>query len=179
VSQEKTPAGDAAAPPLDERALARKYGVRELVWPEINQVKALEHFLAGAVETGKCGPVPKMAVMVMLDFLQGTLNRQNITKGPHMTPEEFDLLEAPYYIAARIVSKLARDKQDEAAARGKVYQATYVTLSRFIEVLRALLDPSCQWVRFKAVPPDVLQTMDALWNFAEIFPEQRRKGRAM
>jgi len=56
---------------LDERAIARKYGLRELVYPDTEQVKALSHFLSEAVETGKCGPVPKTAVMVMLDFLQG------------------------------------------------------------------------------------------------------------
>jgi hypothetical protein len=165
--------------PLDERAIARKYGIRELVWPDIDQVKALVRFLKSAVETGKCGAVPKTAIVVMHDFLQGTLNRQNITKAPRMSPEEFDTLEAPYYLAARIITKVARDRHDEAVSKGKVYQATHITLFKFIDVLRALLDPACQWVRFKAIPSDTLEIMAALTEFAQIFPEQRRKGRAM
>lgn len=182
MTHDKAARIDPATPPpesFDERAIARKYGLRELVWPDVDQVKQLVHFLAGAVDTGKCGPVPKTSIMLMLDFLQGTLNRQNITKNPHMTPAEFDALELPYYIAARITSKLAREKQDEAAARGKVYQTTYLSLYKFIEVLRALLDPTCQWVRFKSIPAEVLEVMDALAAFAEAFPEQRKKGRAM
>ena len=178
MTQEKPNPVETAAP-LDERTLARKYGIRELVWPDVDQVKAFIRFLTGAVESGKSGPVPKTAVVVMLEFLQGTLNRQSITKGPHMTPEEFDALEAPYYIAARIITKLSREKREEAAAKGKLYQTTHVTLYKFIEVLRGLLDPSCQWVRFKAIPPEVIEVMDVLRGFAEAFPEQRRKGRAM
>lgn len=168
---------DAAA--LDERAIARKYGLRELVWPDIEQLKALVRFLDGAIESAKCGLVPKTAVVVMIEFLQGTLNRQAITKAPNMAPSEFDTLEAPYYIAARIVSKLAREKHDEALAKGRTYQVTHVTLTRFLDVLRTLLDPSCPWVRFKAIPPDVLAVMVVLRSFIDVFPEQRRKGRAV
>ena len=62
MTQQNAPVGE----PLDERTLARKYGLRELVWPDTEQVKALSAFLAGAVATGKCGLVPKMAVKVML-----------------------------------------------------------------------------------------------------------------
>src|SRR6266542_550738 len=91
---------------LDERSLAKKFGVRELVFPDSEQLKALTHYLADAVETGRGGPVPKMAVMVMLEFLQGVLNRQHITKGPRMSDREFDALQTPYYLAARIVPTL-------------------------------------------------------------------------
>jgi len=164
---------------FDERVIARKYGLRELVWPDIEQLKAITRFLDGAVESGKCGLVPKTAVVVTIDFLQGTLNRQSITKPPHMAPDEFDALEAPYYIAARIVSKLAREKHDEALAKGRTYQSTHVTLRRFIELLRNLLDPACVWVRAKRLPNDVMDMMEALRAFLEAFPEQRRKGRAM
>ena len=168
---------DAAA--LDERAIARKYGLRELVWPDVEQLKALIRFLDGAIETAKCGLVPKTAVVVMTDFIQGTLNRQSITKAPNMAPSEFDTLEAPYYIAARIVSKLAREKRDEALAKGKTYEVTHVTLSRFLQMLRTLLDPSCPWVRFKEIPPDVVSVMVVFRAFIDVFPEQRRKGRAV
>jgi hypothetical protein len=163
----------------DERAIARKYGVRELVWPDVEQTKVLMRFLRSAIDSGKCAAVPKTAVMVMLDFLQGTLNRQNITKAPHMTPGEFDALTAPYYIATRIVTKIARDKNDEAAAKGRIYQSTNVTLNRFIHTLRELVDPLTMRARSKAIPDDMREVMEILLSFAEVFPEQRRKGRAM
>lgn len=163
----------------DERAIARKYGVRELVWPDVEQIKTLIRFLGVAIDSGKCGAVPKTAVMVMLDFLQGTLNRQNITKAPHMTPGEFDALTAPYYIATRIVTKLARDRQDEAVAKGRIYQTTNVTLNRFIQTLRDLVDPLTMRARARAIPDDMREVMEILLSFAEVFPEQRRKGRAL
>ena len=163
----------------DERAIARKYGVRELVWPDVEQIKVLIRFLRSAIDSGKCAAVPKTAVMVMLDFLQGTLNRQNITKAPHMTPGEFDALTAPYYIATRIVTKIAREKQDEALAKGHIYQATNVTLNRFINTLRDIIDPLTMRARTKAIPDDMREVMEILLSFAEVFPEQRRKGRAL
>ena len=123
--------------------------------------------------------MPKTAIVVMLEFLQGTLNRQNITKGPRMSSEEFDALEAPYYLAARIILKLARDRHDDAVSKGRVYQSTHITLSKFVDVLRALLDPAGAWVRFKAIPAEALEIMAVLSAFAHVFPEQRRKGRAM
>lgn len=164
---------------LDERGIARKYGLRELVWPDVDQLKALAHFLDGAIATSKCGAVPKTAVVVMTEFVQGTLNRQNLTKTPHMTPDEFDTLEAPYYIAARIVSKLSRERQGEAAARGRTYQVTHVTLFKFLDLLRALIDPSTPWTRAKKIPQEIVEAMEVLRDFIDVFPEQRRKGRAM
>jgi hypothetical protein len=163
----------------DERAIARKYGVRELVWPDVEQTKVLTRFLRSAIDTGRCAAVPKTAVMVMLDFLQGTLNRQNITKAPHMTPGEFDALTAPYYIATRIVTKIAREKQDEAVLKGRIYQTTNITLNKFIHTLRDLLDPLAMRARAKAIPDEEREVMEILLNFAQVFPEQRRKGRAM
>ena len=41
---------------LDERALAKKYGVRELVFPDSEQLKALTAYLSDAVESGRSGP---------------------------------------------------------------------------------------------------------------------------
>jgi len=163
----------------DERAIARKYGVRELVWPDVEQTKVLSRFLRSAIDSGRCAAVPKTAVMVMLDFLQGTLNRQNITKAPHMTPGEFDALTAPYYIATRIVTKIAREKQDEAVLKGRIYQTTNITLNKFIHTLRDLLDPLAMRARAKAIPDEEREVMEILLNFAQVFPEQRRKGRAM
>lgn len=161
---------------LGERAIAKKYGLRELVYPDADQVKALAHFLSSAVESGKCGPVPKMAVMVMLEFLQGTVNRQHITKGPRMSQAEFDVLQAPYYLAARIITRLAREKQDAAEKRGQTYQTAYLTINSFIELLRNLSDPGCYWLR-KNIPEGVREVMDVLWDFAVLYPEQRRKKR--
>lgn len=161
--------------PLDERSIARKYGLRELVHPDRDQLKLLARFLREVSESGRCGPVPKLAVMAMLEFLQGTLNRQHITKGPRMTPEEFDLLQAPYYAAARIVSRLARERR-EAEMKGQLYQGTYLSLNQFIEVLRNLVDPGCYWIR-KNVPEGIREVMDALADFAALYADQRDKAR--
>ncbi len=163
----------------DERAIARKYGIRELHYPEGEQVKALCQYLAGTIETGRSGPVPKTAVMVMLEYLQATINRQHITKGPMMSQDEYDLLQAPYYMAARIVAKVARDRREQAEQKGKLYQTTYLTLYQLAELLRSLADPGCYWLRLKTVPEGVRELMQVLWDFALAYPEQRKKGRAM
>jgi hypothetical protein len=163
---------------IDERAIAKKYGLRELVYPDSEQVKTLLAFLTKSIDTGKCDAVPKTAVVVVLEFLQATVNRQHITKGPRMSHEEFDALQNPYYVAARIVSKIQRDRKDEAA-KGKLYQNTYLSLTHFIELLRSLLDPGCYWLRLKSAPPGVIEAMEALRGFLLLYPEQRRKGRAV
>ena len=170
---------DPAAEALDERSIAKKYGIRELVYPDSEHVKALAHYLASAVETGRSGPVPKTAVVMMLDYLQATINRQHITKGPRMSNAEFDAIQTPYYIAARVFSKLAREKRDAAVAKGKLYQTTHATLSSFIELLRNLIDPGCYWLRLKTIPEGVLEIMELLWDFVLLYPEQRKKGRAL
>jgi hypothetical protein len=163
-------------PELDERAIARKYGLRELSQPDTEHVKVLTTFLAQTVETGRCGPIPKTAVLMTVEFLQAIINRQHITKGPRMTHEEFDVLQTPYYVAARIVSKIQRALQAE---KGALYQKTWISLNKFIEVLRNLLEPSCFWLRSQAIPDDVKETMAGLREFLVLYPEQRRKGRAV
>jgi hypothetical protein len=164
-------------PTLDERAIGKKYGLRELVYPDSEQTKALGRFLTEAVETGRCGPLPKTAVVVLLEYFQATLNRQHITKGPRMSEAEFDSIQTPYYIAARIITKIQRARQE--STKGKVYQATYISLNQFIEVLRSLLDPGCYWLRVKTVPEGVREAMAGLRDFLALYPEQRRKGRAL
>jgi hypothetical protein len=168
---------EAPIPELDERAIGKKYGLRELNYPDSEQIKSLVAFLNDTVETGRCGPLPKTGVVMLLDYLQGTINRQHITKGPRMSQEEFDAIQNPYYIAARVVTKIQRDRQE--SVKGKVYQTTYVSLNQFIEVLRSLLDPGCYWIRVKAVPEGVREVMAALRDFLVLYPEQRRKGRAL
>lgn len=168
---------EAPVPELDERAIGKKYGLRELTYPDSEQVKSLNAFLTDAVENGRCGPVPKTAVMIVLDFLQATINRQHITKGPRMTQDEFDVIQAPYYMAARIVSKLQRSRQE--SAKGKVYQSTYISINQFMEVLRSILDPGCYWMRMKTIPEGVREAMEALRDFLAVFAEQRRKERAL
>ncbi len=160
---------------LDERAIGKKYGLRELVYPDSEQVKALSAFLADAVETGRCGPLPKTAVVVLLDFLQATVNRQHITKGPRMTQDEFDLLQVPYYLAARVLARIQRAKHEQT--KGKVYQNAYLSLQHFIELLRNLLDPGCYWMRVKMVPDGVRESMSDLLEFLNGFAEQRRRDR--
>ena len=164
--------------PVDERAIAKKYGLRELMPPDNEQVKTLVAFLNQSIASGRCGPIPKTAVVMVLEFLQSTINRQHITKGPRMSQEEFDVLQTPYYLAARIVSKIQRARQEENA-KGKLYQTTYVSLNQFIEILRSLLDPGCYWLRLKTVPEGVKEAMEALREFLVLYPEQRKKGRAL
>lgn len=161
---------------VDERSVARKFGLRELRYPDSEQVKTLISFLDGAIANGRCALVPKTAVVVLLEYLQGTMNRQHITKGPRMSHEEFDLLQAPYYLAARIISKLARARQEESL-KGKLYQTTYLSVGHFIELLRSLLDPGCYWLRLKTLPSGVVESMQALRDFLAAYPEQRRKTR--
>lgn len=179
MNDKRGPESAAAASEVDERTIARKYGLRELIYPESEQVKTLAQFLSNAVESGRCGPVPKTAIVVMLEFIQGTLNRQNITKGPRMSHEEFDILQSPYYLAARIISKISREKREMMEPKGKLYQATHVTLNEFMDVLRNLLDPGCHWLRMKAIPEGIREVMAIMWDFALLYPEQRRKGRAL
>lgn len=168
------------APPheIDERAIAKKYGLRELIYPDSEQVKTLLVFLTTSIANGRCGPVPKTVVVTMLEFLQATLNRQHITKGPRMSQQEFDLLQTPYYIAARTLSKIQRAHGDENA-KGKLYQSTYLSLNQFLEFLRSLLDPGCYWLRLKSAPEGVIEVMSAMRQFLMLYPEQRKKGRAM
>jgi hypothetical protein len=168
---------EAPVPELDERAIAKKYGLRELVYPDGEQIKMLTTFLTSVVDTGRCGPIPKTSVVVTLEFLQATINRQHITKGPRMAQEEFDALQTPYYLAARIVTKVQRARQEHA--KESMYQATYVSLNQFIEVLRSLLDPGCYWLRVKSVPDGVREAMAGLRDFLALYPDQRRKGRAV
>jgi len=169
---------EAPAPEIDERAIAKKFGLRELIYPDSEQVKTLMAFLTKSIDTGKCGPVPKTAVVVMLEYLQATINRQHITKGPRMSQDEFDVIQSPYYLAARIVSKIQRAHQDDKA-KGKLYQNTYFSLNQFLELLRSLLDPGCYWLRLKSAPEGVIEAMVALREFLTLYPEQRKKGRAM
>lgn len=163
--------------PLDERAISKKYGLRELVYPDSEQVKTLIAFLDATIETGRCGAIPKTSTVVILDFLQATINRQHLTKGPRMSQEEFDALQTPYYVAARIIGKLQRARQE--STKGKIYQTTYLSLSQFVELLRSLLDPGCYWLRLKTVPEGVAEAMQAMRDFLAAYPDQRRKGRAV
>lgn len=161
---------------LDERAIARRYGLRELSYPDVEQVKALIAFLTESIGSRRCGPIPKTAARVILDFLQGTINRQHLTKGPRMPQEEFDALQTPYYVAARIIAKIGRARQE--SMKGSLYQTTHLSLDQFIELLRNLLDPGCYWLRLKGIPEGMVETMEALRLFLEEYPEQRQKGRA-
>lgn len=163
--------------PLDERAIAKRYGLRELSYPDSEQIKTLIAFLDATIATGRCGGIPKTAAVVILEFLQATVNRQHLTKGPRMSQEEFDVLQTPYYVAARIIAKLQRARQE--SVKGKVYQTTYLSLTQFIELLRSLLDPGCYWLRLKTVPEGVTESMQGLREFLAAYPDQRRKGRAV
>lgn len=170
---------EAAAGVPDERVVARKYGIRELVFPDSGQIKALCSYLTGTIESRRSGAVPKTAVVVMLDFLQGTLNRQYITKSPTMSQEDFDLLSSPYYLSARIVSKVTRDKRDAAEQKGKLYQNAYLTITQLIDLLRSVLDPSSPWLRAREIPAPIIEVMEVLCAYAQVYPELRKRGRAI
>jgi hypothetical protein len=163
----------------DERALARKYGLRELVFPDSDQLKALCRYLTDTVASGRSAAVPKTAVVVMLEFLQGTLNRQFITKSPRMSREDYDLLSSPYYLSARIVSQITRDKREAAERKGQLYQTTFLTLTQLIDLLRSMLDPASPWLRAKEIPAPILEAMEALCAYAQHYPEARKRGRAL
>jgi hypothetical protein len=163
--------------PLDERAIAKRYGLRELVYPGSEQVKTMIAFLDETVASGRCAVIPKTSTVMILELLQATVNRQHLTKGPRMPQEEFDALQTPYYVAARIIAKLQRARQEDT--RGRIYQTTYLSLSQFIDLLQNLLDPGCYWLRLKALPEGVLEAMQALRDFLAAYPDQRRKGRAV
>lgn len=164
-------------PALDERAIAKRYGLRELVYPDSEQVKTLTAFLSETIDSGRCGAIPKTAAVVILEFFQATVNRQHLTKGPRMSQEEFDVLQTPYHLAARIIAKLQRARQE--STKGKVYQTTYLSLNHFMELLRSLLDPGCYWLRSGTIPEGVAEAMQALRDFLAAYPDQRRKGRAL
>jgi hypothetical protein len=94
-----------------------------------------------------------------------------------MSQEEFDVIQTPYYLAARIITKLQRARQENS--RGRIYQSTYISINQFMEVLRSILDPGCYWMRMKSIPEGVIEAMEALRDFLALFAEQRRKGRAL
>jgi hypothetical protein len=165
----------AASEPADERSVAKRYGLRELIYPEGEQVKTFIQFLDESIASNRCGPIPKTAAVVILDFLQATINRQHLTKGPRMSQEDFDLLQAPYYMAARIIAKIQRARQE--SVKGRVYQTTYLSLNQFIDLMRNLLDPGCYWLRLKTIPEGVRESMEAMRDFLAEYPDQRRKGR--
>jgi hypothetical protein len=158
---------------LDERGIGKKYGIRALVYPDTDQVKTLSAFLAESDASGRCGPIPRTAVVVTLEFLQGTLVRQSITKSPRMSQQECELLQAPYYLAARIVARILRDRQE--SARGRLYASTAHSLHRFVQLLRDLLDPNCLWLRTKTIPEEVRESMYGLREFLLLYAEQRRR----
>ena len=164
-------------PKLTERSLARKYGLRELVYPDGDQLRLLTGFLSDSRARGRIGQIPKTAVLVMYEFVQATLNRQYLTKGPGMSPAEFDLLQAPFYLATRVVTKLAREKKEQAELRGRTYQITHANLNLFVELLRNLMDPTWPTLRSREIPEKVENVMELLQDFAVAFSEQRKRGK--
>ena len=80
---------------------------------------------------------------------------------------------------ARIISKLDREKREAAAQKGQLYQNTYLTMTQLIELLRSMLDPTAPWLRQRQVPWPILEGMEVLCAFAQLYPEARKRGRAM
>ena len=164
-----------AAVEVSERALARKYGLRELVWPEAEDARTLTRYLADVVATKHSGAVPKTTVVTMLDFLQGVLNRQYLTKSPRMPFDEYEALQQPYHVASQIITRILHEKRELRASRNILYQTTQLRLADFIELLRSVLDPGCSWMIRGTISDAILEQFAALHEFVERYPEARRK----
>ncbi len=169
---------EAPLPELDERAIGKKYGLRELSYPDSEQIKSLNAFLSDAVEHNRCGPVPKTAVMVVLEYLQATINRQHITKGPRMSQDEFDAIQAPYYIAARIIAQAAARAAGIGQGQGLPVDL-HLAQSIHGSVAQHPRPRAVTGMRMKTIPDAVREAMEALRDFLALFAEQRRKGRAL
>lgn len=165
---------DAPGVQLDEHAIALKYGVRPLHYPDVEHVKTLTAFLRDSFQSGRCAAVPDASVTAGLEFIQGIVTRQHITKGPRITPAEFDVLQRPYNVASRIISRMQRERRE--SARGQIYQTTYLSLTAFVDLLQSLLDPKPSWIQNGAIPAPARVMMSALHDFLIEYPEQRRKS---
>jgi len=158
---------------VDERVIAMRYGVQPLLYPDVAQIKALTSFLAESYESGRCAALPRASVLVGRDFVQSIMNRQYITKGPRMPAADYDALQRPYSIAARIVSRMQRERRE--GARAHLYQNTHLSLTNFIDVLTSLLDANCPWVHAGTIPTPVRLMMSGLRDFLIEYPDQSRK----
>jgi hypothetical protein len=166
-----------AAVDASERALARKFGIRELVYPDTEQTRVLERYLDQAIASRRSGAVPKTAVVILAEFFQAALNRQFLTKSPSMPMAEYEVLQAPYHLAASIVTQVFYERRELAKARGTIYQTTQLRLHDFIELLRGILDPGCTWTRLGTIPGPILEQMEMLRDFVARYPEARRRER--
>jgi hypothetical protein len=172
MTEEKTII-DASPAELDERSIATRYGVRPLVYPDVEQLRTITAFLSESFESGRCGAIPDGAVLATLEFVQAILNRQHITKGPRMPAADYDLLQRPYSVATRIISRMQRERRE--SAKGHLYQTTHLSLTNFLDVLRSLLDPACSWADAGTIPTPVRLMMSALRDFLIEYPDQQRK----
>jgi hypothetical protein len=160
-----------------ERALAKKFGIRELVYPDTEQTRVLQRYLDQSIEARHSGPVPKTAVLILAEFFQAVLNRQFLTKAPSMPMEEYEALQAPYHLAAGIVTQVLYERRELAKTRGRIYQTTQLRLHDFIDLLRGILDPACSWIRLGTIPDNIVEQMEMLRDFVARYPEARRRER--
>lgn len=166
---------DAVINEVDERSVAHKYGIKELSYPAPEQLAALAQFVDESLLAGRCATVPEPALIALREFLDATLERQHITKGPRMPQADFDLLQAPYYLVVRVASRVAR-QQSTARQRASLYQNTQLTINRLLETLRDLADPHCPWPRSRRLPDEQRPELMLLRAFATEFPRRRKTG---
>ena len=48
-----------------------------------------------------------------------------------------------------------------------------------INLLRGMVDPASPWIRARQVPQPILEVMEVLCAYAQLYPEVRRRGRAV
>jgi len=154
---------------FDERTVARKYGMRELIYPDRAAIESVQRLLLEMVSEGTANNIPKIHLTLLRRFFQGSVARQNISKMPNMKLEEFLLLQAPYGICSRIFGRILEHR------KGSFYQVAYHSVEKCIEFLSYLLDPDCVWIR-KKLPDEMIARAIVLREFLDLYPEARQRS---
>jgi len=166
VAEQNETSGEAA---FDERSIARRYGLRELLYPDRGAIESVQRFLVEMVSTQTANNLPKIHLTILRRFFQGAMARQNISKMPNMQLEEYLLIQAPYSICSRIFGRILQHK------KGTFYQATYHSVEKCDEFLSYLLDPDCVWIR-KNLPEEMIARAIVLHEFLERYPEAKKRA---
>jgi hypothetical protein len=166
VAQQNETTGEAA---FDERSIARRYGFRELIYPDRAAIESVQRFLLEIVSTRTANNPPKIHLTILRRFFQGAMERQNISKMPNMQLEEYLLIQAPYGICARVFGRILERR------KGSFYQAAYHSVDKCVEFLSYLLDPDCVWIR-KNLPEEMVARAIVLKEFLERYPEAKQRS---
>jgi hypothetical protein len=154
---------------FDERTIARKYGLQQLIYPDRAAIESVQRFLLEMVSTHTANNLPKIHLTILRRFFQGAMARQNITKMPNMNLEEYLLLQTPYGICSRVFGRILETR------KGAFYQAAYHSVEKLIEFLSYLVDPDCVWIR-KNLPEEMIARAIVLQDFLERYPEAKQRS---